>query len=156
VRSFSDTESARSQRPNKRPSTSHSDTEVATKTPPAIHNDSNRCSEKIHLSEEKVNGEAEAEVEIAEKKVNGEEAKATAATDGSKKWNGSLNTKPDKTDTVKELLKMSHSGYSEQVRTWDGGKSHVTKAVEDLKRAQRKRTYDELLDGDMDKGKVCV
>ena len=42
------------------------------------------------------------------------------------------------------------------VRTWDGGKSHVTKAVEDLKRAQRKRTYDELLDGDMDKGKVCV
>lgn len=114
MRSFSDTESARSQRPNKRPSTSHSDTEVATKTPPAIHNDSNRCSEKIHLSEEKVNGEAEAEVEIAEKKVNGEEAKATAATDGSKKWNGSLNTKPDKTDTVKELLKMSHSGYSEQ------------------------------------------
>jgi len=40
------------------------------------------------------------------------------------------------------------------VRTWDGGKSHLTKQVEDDKRTQRKRTADELLDEELDKGKV--
>ena len=40
------------------------------------------------------------------------------------------------------------------VRTWDGGKSHLTKQVEDDKRAQRKRTADDLLDEELDKGKV--
>jgi len=141
VRSFSDTESSRSQRPNKRPSASHSDTELTAKTSPVNHND-NKFSEKNRPNQEK---------------INGEEVKApasAAAADGAKKWNGSLNSRTEKSDTVKELLKMSHSGYSEQIRTWDGGKSHVTRAVEDLKRAQKKRTFDELLDDDMDKGKT--
>lgn len=40
------------------------------------------------------------------------------------------------------------------VRTWDGGKSHLTKQVEDDKRIQRKRTADDLLDEELDKGKV--
>jgi hypothetical protein len=40
------------------------------------------------------------------------------------------------------------------VRTWDGGKSHLTKQVEDDKRLQRKRTADDLLNEEMDKGKV--
>ena len=40
------------------------------------------------------------------------------------------------------------------VRTWDGGKSHLTKQVEDDKRSQRKRTADDLVDEEMDKGKV--
>lgn len=40
------------------------------------------------------------------------------------------------------------------MRTWDGGKSHLTKQVEEDKRVQRKRTADELLDEEMDKGKV--
>lgn len=65
------------------------------------------------------------------------------------KWDGSRNT-----DTVKELLRMSHSGFSDQVRTWDGGKSHLTKQVEDDKRLQRKRTADDLLDEELDKGKI--
>ena len=40
------------------------------------------------------------------------------------------------------------------VRTWDGGKSHLTKQVEDDKRSQRKRTADDLLDAELDKGRV--
>ena len=103
VRSFSDTESSRSQRPNKRPSASHSDTELTAKTSPVNHND-NKFSEKNRPNQEK---------------INGEEVKApasAAAADGAKKWNGSLNSRTEKSDTVKELLKMSHSGYSEQSR----------------------------------------
>ena len=87
-------------------------------------------------------------------------------------WDGSR-----KGGVVKDLLRMSHSGFDDQgetgapcshrqllmtcsrsfffaVRTWDGGKSHVTKQVEDDKRIQRKRTADELYDEDMDRGKV--
>jgi len=169
VRSFSDTESGRSKCTDKRPSASHSDTELTAKTPPAVHNhDENKFSETIGSNKEKTNGEVvkaptpekkmngreDVKAPTPEKKMNGREDVKAAASDGAKKWNGSLNTKSEKTDVVKELLKMSHSGYSDQVRTWDGGKSHVTRAVEDLKRVQRKRTYDDLLDGDMDKGKT--
>ncbi|XP_075224173.1 ubiquitin specific peptidase 36 isoform X2 [Lycorma delicatula] len=67
-----------------------------------------------------------------------------------KMWDGNRNS-----ETVNELLKMSHRGYgTPSVNSWNGGKSEVEKEVDNDKQEQRKRSHHNLYDEELDRGKV--
>ena len=118
VRSFSDTEStAKNEQKNGAPGVSHSDTEINDKRGPA----SQKFGDKIRLLTKKIFGPAStkdlATDEAKDKEsatLEPEKTEDPQSTNATKKWDGSLNTTNNKTDTVKELLKMSHSGYNDQ------------------------------------------
>ncbi|XP_054286992.1 ubiquitin carboxyl-terminal hydrolase 36-like isoform X2 [Macrosteles quadrilineatus] len=87
---------------------------------------------------------------------NGDEPKK--ATNGSvengrisngKSWDGCRNN-----STVDYLKKNSHQGYGRNVTTWNGGRTQVDEEAEMDRLQQRKRSYDQMYEDEMDHGKV--
>lgn len=85
-------------------------------------------------------------------------AQATDSWHPSTKKNssGSINKKLENRsngEVVRELVKMSHSGYSTSVSTWNGTRALLDKEVANEKREERKRTLVDLANSS-DQGRV--
>lgn len=60
--------------------------------------------------------------------LNGKTGRSPKKKPASENENKSLKIS-DSSDTVSQLLKMSHQGYAAQVSSWNGGRSHLEKEV---------------------------
>lgn len=90
-------------------------------------------------------------------KAAGGEWKVTSTTDtidssspdSKNNWN-KKNSAKEKSSTVTELLKMSHSGYGAPVNSWNGSRAQMEKDIISERREDRKRT----LADNADQGRV--
>lgn len=97
---------------------------VLTKLVPYETDDSSCSEESTHDNEYRVSTKAA----VGEWKVT--------STESHKKQDGTIN----------ELFKMSHSGYSAPVASWNGTKAQLTKEISNERREERKRSFSDSLD----------
>ncbi|XP_012276201.1 ubiquitin carboxyl-terminal hydrolase 36 isoform X1 [Orussus abietinus] len=74
---------------------------------------------------------------------------ATLSVAAPRNFNGT-----NRSDTVSHLLKMSHRGYgSSSVVSWNGGRTHMEREVDNERRDERKRHFDPE-DEELDRGRL--
>lgn len=61
-------------------------------------------------------------------------------------WEKKKNITSNGHNTVNELFKMSHNGYSAPVSTWNNTRSQLDKEIHNEKREERKRTINDPAD----------
>ncbi|EFA00157.1 ubiquitin carboxyl-terminal hydrolase 36 [Tribolium castaneum] len=112
---------------------------VTTKLVPYETDDSS-CSDESNQSPQDVEYRVSTKAAVGDWKVTSTEPTTQSKSWGEKKQDG----------TVSELFKMSHSGYSAPVSSWNGTRSQLDKEISNERREDRKRA----LSDNSDQGKV--
>ncbi|XP_044270143.1 ubiquitin carboxyl-terminal hydrolase 36 [Tribolium madens] len=112
---------------------------VTTKLVPYEMDDSS-CSDESNQSPHDAEYRVSTKAAVGDWKVTSTEPTTQGKSWGEKKQDG----------TVSELFKMSHSGYSAPVSSWNGTRSHLEKEISNERREDRKRA----LSDNSDQGKV--
>lgn len=102
--------------------------------------DDSSCSDESNQSPQDVEYRVSTKAAVGEWKVT-----STEPTSQGKNW-----TEKKQDGTVSELFKMSHSGYSAPVSSWNGTRSQLDKEVSSERREERKRAFSD----NSDQGKV--
>ncbi|XP_019867930.2 ubiquitin carboxyl-terminal hydrolase 36 isoform X2 [Aethina tumida] len=105
-------------------------------------------SEDSNLSKEDIEIRVTSSTDLAPATSDGKRWERESSTNNSNSTAGSSNSS---SNTVSELFKMSHSGYSAPVATWNGTRSALDKEVSNERREERKRT---LTPDSSDQGRV--